>query len=309
MSLYASIDLGSNTVRLLVARKKETGLDIIFSDHKITRLGENLHNTGILIPEAMDRTISAIKHLKDAAEQYDPDNIWIAATSAVRESKNKNFFVERVKAETDLDIEVIPWEEEGRRMLIGVYYGLGRKIERGLIVDIGGGSAEFVFSKGKRQQRSTGNDLGAVRLAEHYLKNDPIDDREFREMEKEIEQKILKAKSDIDVKSDVRFIGVGGTVTTIAALDLNLFPYNPERVNGHAVKIERVNDLIEELKNMSLYERESLHSLEKGREDLIVPGMAVVKKIMEIFELKEMTVSEWGLREGILLDHLELEAV
>ena len=121
MSVFASIDLGTNTVRLLVVESYKTGFKPLHSNQVITRLGEGLSNGGILIDKAMERTINTVLNFKDEASKYSPSAIWIVATSAVREEKNRSEFIERLKSVTGLQLEVIPWEEEARMPLLGVF--------------------------------------------------------------------------------------------------------------------------------------------------------------------------------------------
>lgn len=305
MSVFASIDLGTNTVRLLVAKRDGKGFKPLYSNQVITRLGEGLSNGGILIDRAMERTISAVLNFKDEAAKYNPSAIRIVATSAVREAKNRSAFIERVKRVTGLELEVIPWEEEARMTLLGVFSGLNSDIKSAIIFDIGGGSTEYVFTEDKKLVNSVGTDLGVVHLSERHIKSDPIDNEELITLESVIADKVRNVKSKLyDVLCtlhDVRLIGTAGTVTTLAALDLNLYPYNPAKINGYILKLENVKKLLDRLKKMPLKERINIPALERGREDLIIPGAVIVIKTMEILGFDSMVVSDYGLREGIIL--------
>ena len=313
MSVFASIDLGTNTVRLLVAEREGKVFKPLYSNQAITRLGEGLSNGGVLIEQAMERTISTVLTFKDEASKYNPSAIWIVATSAVREAKNRTEFIEKIKRVTGLQLEVIPWEEEARMTLLGVFSSnlplplLNKEGSKGraIIFDIGGGSTEYIFTEDKKLVNSVGTDLGVVHLSERYITKDPVDEEELKALEKAIADKIKNVKDEINssflIPHSALLIGTAGTVTTLAALDLNLYPYDPKKINGYILKFENVKKLLDRLKKMPLKERRNIPALEKGREDLIIPGAVIVIKTMEIFGFDSMVVSDYGLREGIIL--------
>lgn len=305
MPVFASIDLGTNTVRLLITESNGEGFTPLYSNQAITRLGEGLSKDGVLIESAMERTINTILKFKKEASAYSPSNIWVAATSAVREAKNRSEFIERVRKATGLELEVIPWEEEARRTILGVFSGLEGDTNSAIIFDIGGGSTEFVLTENKNPIKSVGTNLGVVHLSEKYIKKDPVDDGELMSLENVIADKIKDVKyrmhSSLSTHHSSLLIGTAGTITTLAALDLNLYPYDPAKVNGYILKLESVRGILERLKAMPLKERRNIPALEKGREDLIIPGAVIVIKVMEILGFDEMTVSDYGLREGIIL--------
>ncbi len=309
MPVFASIDLGTNTVRLLVAESNGEGFTPIYSNQAITRLGEGLSKGGVLIERAMERTINTILQFKKEASAYNPLDIWVAATSAVREAKNSPEFVEKVKKAAGIELEVIPWDDEARRTILGVFSGLDGDINRAIIFDIGGGSTEFVLTENRRLIKSVGTNLGVVHLSEKYINKDPVDDEEMAVLEKTIADKVRDVRGEIQAASGkrqwARLIGVAGTVTTIAALDLNLYPYNPAKVNGYILRLENVKGILKRLKAMTLSERRNIPALEKGREDLIIPGAIIVIKVMEILGFNEITVSDYGLREGIILSKVK----
>lgn len=309
MSAFASVDLGTNTVRLLVVESNGKGFTTLHSNQVITRLGEGLSHNGVLRDAAMERTVRVILGFKNEALKYGPSAIWVAATSAVREAKNRSEFIERVKKATGLELEVIPWEEEARRTLLGVFSWLNNDIKKAIIFDIGGGSTEFVITENRNLIKSIGTDLGVVHLSERYITKDPVDEEELRILENVIADKIKdvrdKMHSLLPTPYSSLLIGTAGTVTTIAALDMNLYPYDPAKVNGYILKLGNVKKMLEKLKVMTVRERRNIPSLEKGREDLIIPGAVIVIKTMEILGFDEMMVSDYGLREGIILSKIQ----
>ena len=313
MSVFASIDLGTNTVRLLVAKRDGKGFKPLHSNQVITRLGEGLSNGGILIDKAMERTINTILNFKKEALAYNPSAIWVVATSAVRVAKNRSEFIEKIKRVTGLQLEVIPWEEEARMTLLGVFSSnlplplLNKEGSKGraIIFDIGGGSTEYVFTEDKKLVNSVGTDLGVVHLSERYITKDPVDEEELKALENVIADKIKNVKNEINsaflIPHSAFLIGTAGTVTTLAVLDLNLYPYDPSKINGYILELGNVKKLLNRLKKMPLEERRNIPAIERGREDLIIPGAVIVIKTMEIFGFDSMIVSDYGLREGIIL--------
>jgi len=197
--------------------------------------------------------------------------------------------------------------------LLGVFSGnlplslLNKEGSKGrtIIFDIGGGSTEYVFTENEKLINSVGTDLGVVHLSEKYIKKDPVNDEELKALENVIADKIKNVKDEINtafsIPHSALLIGTAGTVTTLAALDLNLYPYAPKKINGYILKLKNVKKLLDRFKKMPLKERRNIPALEKGREDLIIPGAVIVIKTMEIFGFDSMIVSDYGLREGIIL--------
>ncbi len=303
MSVYASIDLGSNTVRLLVAKKEKDKLETLLSSHRITRLGKGLNAGGNLSAEAIRDTIGAIKEFKKEAAPYKPEQIWIVATSAVRPATNQAAFIKDVFEETGLKIEVIPWHEEAKMASLGVNYALGIKGEI-LLFDIGGGSTEFILCEGGEIKESVGTELGVVTLAETYIKNNPPQEYEILTLAAEVDKNIKDVKSKITLSQGCRLVGTAGTITTVAAIDMDMFPYDPLRINGHRIGRDRIEEIKNTLSGLTLKEIENMPQIEKGREDLILPGIIIICRVMDIFGFKEMMISDYGLREGIILANI-----
>lgn len=304
MNPVASIDLGSNTVRLIVAKKKGDGFERIFENQLITRLGQGASKTGTLSESAIARTVEALARFKKQSDNYGAQEVWVAATSAVRLANNSEDFIDTVRSKTGLCIEVIPWEEEGRQMLRGVSYGLRGDLKKGVVFDIGGGSTEFIVTDGLKVIKSAGSTLGVVRLAEKHISRYPVSPVELSSLHHEISEIVQNKKKELSPGEHVFLTGTAGTVTTIAALDMKLFPYDPEKINGHVIAKESVEGLIQKIKNLSLEQVLQLPQIEKGREDLILPGLLIVLETMKIFGTTELTASDFGLREGILIDRL-----
>jgi exopolyphosphatase/guanosine-5'-triphosphate,3'-diphosphate pyrophosphatase len=301
----AGIDIGTNTLRLLIAEFSEDGIyRKVDSGRYITRLGEGLSGTGRLKDEAMERALRVLKGFADKCSENDVDGIYAVATSAVREAVNGRDFIQEVKNKTGIDVNIISGDEEARITMLGVYPGLEITGKDVLMMDIGGGSTEFMLvSKGGEIIFTVSTDIGVVRFTEQYIKSDPPGEQELELLGKAIEDRLKKVASGKgDLASGVEFIGTAGTVTTLAAIDQMMRIYDPEKINGYRIKRDGVMKILKMIRGMTNKDRKELPGVEEGREDIILAGAMVVYKVMELFGFDEMTVSDAGLREGLVTD-------
>ncbi|OGP31801.1 MAG: hypothetical protein A2073_03990 [Deltaproteobacteria bacterium GWC2_42_11] len=312
---YASIDIGTNTLRLFIAEFEGDKLKPILVKRIITRLGGDFKEDIGMDASSMERTLDALKVFAGIAKGYDAKDIFACATSVVRRSKNKDVFVKRVFDATGIKINVISGDEEAGLALLGVLsvieWGTDLKsIPKCLVIDIGGGSTEFIAVDKGKMLGSWSMEMGVVHLTEKYLKSDPPTQKELQDMEMEIERTIYDLRfkvfnSELRTPNSELFIGTAGTITTLAAIDLNLEVYEPKKINNYTLTYNAVKKIYNYFTAITLEERQKVLSLEKGREDLIIPGAAIVLKAMESFGFTSMTVSDAGLLEGILIKHLE----
>lgn len=316
-SLLASIDIGTNTLRLLVAEVRATGgIRELYSERRITRLGEGLSKGGLLNPKAMERSIEVLKIFKEAADRYPLDGLRAVATSAVRVSSNRKEFLSEVKKEAGLEVDILTGREEARLTLLGVHKGINERPSYSLIMDIGGGSTEFILSEGVKAKAIVSMNFGVVPLTETFIKDDPVEERDLRRLRgavKEwIEGAMERTKKSLPVKrgrhkgellpEGTRLIGTAGTITTLAAIDQGLEKYSFFRINNYILKRNSIEKIFLRLKEMTLNERRSIPALELGREDLILPGSLILFEAMKRFGFREILVSDYGLREGIIID-------
>lgn len=305
MKKIASIDIGTNTVRLVILESDPDGtLREIKSDRVITRLGESVDSEKRLLDRRMQKTVGVLRDFVDQCKRHGEISIHAVATSAVREAVNRREFLQRVRDETGLEIEVIPWQEEARLTLEGVLWKISGQGKKVLTFDIGGGSTEFILSEGRRILGTAGTSLGTVRLTEKFITQHPVDEEEYVKLEHHIRGELTKVRSRLPGETVGLMIGTAGTVTTLAALDMNVYPYDPLKIHGEVLKRDRVQALLHDLKGKSCQERLRLKPLERGREDLIIAGTALVLQTLDTFGCTELTVSEYGLREGIILKQL-----
>jgi exopolyphosphatase/guanosine-5'-triphosphate,3'-diphosphate pyrophosphatase len=307
--ILAGIDIGTNALRLLIAeiRKQGSRVEIrpIHEERRITRLGEGIVNSGLLSPPAIIRTLQALKAFCAVVAEHSVDEVIAVATSAVREAGNRQLFLDRLREETGLEAEVISGEEEARRTLKGVRYGLQSADRNFLVMDIGGGSTEWmVVTDGEiRGMKTVG--IGVVKLTDRYLASDPLSDADQGRLIRGIEEKIGPVLKSFGSLIGHRLIGTAGTVTTLAALELKMTVYEASRVQNTSLGLEQVEAWYRKLVRMTLNERRGLTGLEKGREDVIIPGTALLMIAMRLLGFREVVVSDYGLKEGVLIDWFE----
>jgi exopolyphosphatase/guanosine-5'-triphosphate,3'-diphosphate pyrophosphatase len=301
---YAVIDLGTNTVRLLVADlDADRSWRPVHAEQRVTRLGEGASDARALGSAAMARTEATVIEYVGRARALGALAVRVVGTSAVREAANGRAFARHLADVTGERVDVISGDEEARLTLVGILRRLA--VVRGAMIafDIGGGSTEYVLARDGGLVDAVSLRLGVVPLTERFRFPSRVDADRYRAMLDEIRAQLGSelprsiAEASIDV-----LVGTAGTVTTLAALDLGLAAYDPARVHGHRLTRASVDRLLARLGALSLEERGALPCLEPGRADLIVPGTAIVVATMERLRVDALVVSEYGLREGIMDD-------
>ena len=308
----AVIDLGTNTVRLLVGEPDGAGgYRPIFATQEITRLGQGLLPTRMLQPEPIQRTLATLFRFRQAAERHGATRVMVVGTSALREARNREAFTACARSQRGIDVRVISGEQEACLTLRGIRAALGISSGRILAMDIGGGSTEFVLADGPEILSVISTEIGVVQLTEAHLKGDPPLPGEIAAVRDAVTALLKPLRPREWLKSfrgpsaeGVLCVGTAGTVTTLAAIDLALEPYDPVRMNGHRLSYRRIQALCAELAARPIAERQQVPGLEPARADVIVAGALVCLGVMEALDFPEITVSDGGLREGIFLDLL-----
>lgn len=305
MGRYATIDVGTNTVRLLVAdAEDDTTYRVVFEEQVITRLGERLQETGTLSPAAMERTIRVLQRFAQTAKEHRVEEILAVTTSAAREAKNRGEFLDRARREAGIDLVVISGEVEATLTALGVAHALGPDHATMLIVDIGGGSTEFTAFEQGRVTGSISLPIGVVKLTEAHLESDPPSREELQSAATSIRQSIRQVPPSLNIPAAAILGATAGTPTTLAAIDLRMTTYDGARVTGHRLSRKRIQELLDRLCSLPLGRRSEIIGLEPARADVIVAGTLLTREILDVFGFDELTVSDGGLREGILLHHL-----
>jgi exopolyphosphatase/guanosine-5'-triphosphate,3'-diphosphate pyrophosphatase len=303
----ATIDLGTNTVRLLVVDPRPDGRwDVITEAQRVTRLGEGLAAVGRLGGGPMTRTAAVVAEYVRLAEDAGAAEVRIVATSAVRDAANGSDFVAAVTATTGRPVEVVSGQDEARLTIAGILRGLGAVPPVVLAFDIGGGSTEFVLARDGGVVAATSLRLGVVPLAERFPFAGAVETARYDRMQDEVAGRLRRELPPAIRNAGVEdLIGTAGTVTTLGALDLELAAYDAGRVQGHRLPRAAVDRLLARLGALTVDERAALPCLEPGRADLILAGVAIVRAALDVTGAAAVVVSDWGLREGIIADLID----
>jgi exopolyphosphatase/guanosine-5'-triphosphate,3'-diphosphate pyrophosphatase len=310
--ILAGIDIGTNTLRLLVADTGSGSFRELFSDRKITRLGQDLDRHGVLSPEAMERSFKALVAFQKIIQQQGANHTAAIGTSALRKAENSSVFLNRVQTETGLNIRVITGEEEARLTLLGVGQSLGaangirrNALETAFVVDIGGGSTEIIMTRPDGMPILASLPLGAVFLTDQFIKHDPPSSEDLDHVRHTVREGLDAGAGKFHPAGNTICIGTAGTITTLTAIDQGLVHYDPARINGSILTREFVDAVVQKLGESTLEDRKNIRGLEAGREDIILAGSIITQEIMHRFGFASLVVSEWGLREGIVIDLFE----
>ncbi len=302
----ACIDIGTLTCRLLVADVHlPAQLKEIDADRKILRLGEGVDQHKRLSQEAMERVVATLTEWRERTAMYVLEAVVVVATSAVRESDNRQEFLTRVKRETGWDIEVLTGEEEARRTLMGIRFGLPETIIDFMGLDIGGGSTECILAGKEQPPQVISLNLGVVRLLERVFHHDPPTAQDIQNAEAVIDEQLVNMRQRFGTLSDTPLVGTAGTVTTLTAMAQQLKEYDRSRVHNYELSLAIIIRLEKDLVSKTGSERLKMSGLEPGREFVIVAGTIILRRIMETFNFSTCLVSDYGLREGILVDQAE----
>jgi len=304
--ILASVDVGSNTLRLLVAEIKDKQVIDIFSDRKITRLGHRVDQIGFLQDENMSLSLAALREFSVAMSKYGVRHAKAVATSALREASNSKLFVRKVFDETGIMIEVISGEREAGLTLRGILLSFPDASftpERpAFIVDIGGGSSEWILYRGKDLVDMGSIPVGVIKLSRKFVGNDPISNDAMANLDHELRPFLEDVRRRIGhfLSSSTRFIGTAGTFATIASIDLALEAYSRKKIHLHTISLKRLQKMRDDLAALPLKERKKIAGLEPERADLIIPGIQFTITAMTFFHFDELLISDYGLLEGVL---------
>ena len=295
----AAIDIGSYSVRLTVAELEGDGIRIVFEKGRITSLGSGVKEEGRLREDRIEETLEVLEEYKKDIERLGVQRVLAVATEAIRRASNSKEFLRLVKERTGMEVKVITPSEEGGLAFLGASYALKPR-GKVLVVDQGGGSTEFVFGEDLRVEEVTSLPLGIVNLTESFFRHDPPLKEEVKALMDFLEEHIRPLKRDVD-----EIIGLGGTITTVAALEYEVFPYNPEEVQGKEISLEALKRWFKELSKIPSKERSKLYrQIEDRRAEVILAGIGMFVKILEVFEKKSLRVSDWGVKQGLIVREL-----
>ncbi len=300
--VLTGIDIGTLTCRLLVGRvSADEQLEELHGERRILRLGEGVDREGSLQDSAMSRVLDTLREWRRVIQDFKPEAVSVVATSAVRDAANRDAFLDQIRRGTGFEVEVLTGDEEARRTLLGIRSGLPRGVSDVLGLDIGGGSTEFILDRKGSQPVVLSLELGVVRLTERLLRNDPPTREELEAARTFIRTQLEKARTVVGDVHGTSLVGTAGTITTLAAMDLQLETYEKAKIHNYRLTRDAVRKLEGALLSRTSAERSALPGLEPGREDLIVGGTLILLSVMDGFGFRDCLVSDLGLREGLLI--------
>jgi exopolyphosphatase/guanosine-5'-triphosphate,3'-diphosphate pyrophosphatase len=312
---HAAIDVGTNTVLLVVAEERDGRLEPVVERAEITRLGRGVDATGQLAPEAIRETADTLGRFAAEARALGAARIVCVATSAARDARNGAAFFDAARAAAGLVPEVISGDEEARLVYASAWRDFG--LSPGgpapfppgtplAVLDVGGGSTEFTFGDGPAPRGRRSLQVGAVRLTERHVRTDPIPLSEQLVL-REAAREALAPLARLDGLGDVtgaRLVGVAGTVTTLCSVQQELPVYDATKVHGATMLLDEIDALIARLAGLTVAERQALPGMEPKRADVIVAGGVVVAEAMRLLGFDRVTVSDRGVRWGLLYDRM-----
>jgi exopolyphosphatase/guanosine-5'-triphosphate,3'-diphosphate pyrophosphatase len=298
---YASINIGTNTVLLMIARINDR-VEEIYDTAFITRLGEGLKQTGALSTEAMERTLNVLRHYMAIAEKSQVSEVFCVGTAALREARNRDIFLERARKQLSFDIRVISEREEAFYTYLSVHQNLSDKEGDVIIIDIGGGSTEIIFGGRENIIDYISLPVGSVKLTEMFIKHDPPLDNEISLL-RDFIQFILKLPFKKNVQA---VVGTAGTVTTLGSISKGLCEWDKKQIHGLRLTSKRIDEVAHHLLAKTISERSKLPGMEKGREDIIPQGIVLLQEIMRYFNAEVLIIDANGVRHGVLCERLAL---
>jgi len=297
---FAVIDVGTNSVKFYVADRQDDGTwSTVVERSEVTRLGEGLDKTGRLGREPVERTVGAVAEMVEEARRLGVDDVAAAGTAGLRIAPNRVEFLDAVHERTGVRVEVVPGEEEARLAYVATKAALGLRDEAVVDFDTGGGSSQFTFGHGDRVVEQFSVHVGAIRFTEQFGLDGPVDEARLAE--------VLEAvAADLEPLDERRtpdlLVGMGGAVTNLAAVQLELAEYDPSRVRGAKLERGEVERQIELYRTRTADERRGIVGLQPKRAEVILAGACIVLTVMRKLDAPSLTVSDRGLRHGLMAE-------
>jgi exopolyphosphatase/guanosine-5'-triphosphate,3'-diphosphate pyrophosphatase len=301
MSRVAAVDCGTNSIRLLVADLADGRLTDLVREMRVVRLGQGVDRTGRLAPEALARTQAALRDYARTIRDSGAQHVRMVATSATRDAANRADFVAMVHAELGVEPEVISGHDEAALSFAGAASVLPDLTGPMLVADIGGGSTELVRGGAGESLVAHSMDVGCVRMTERHLHDDPPTASQIEATVADLRAAIDIARREVPLDAPATFVGVAGTVTTIAAIALGLPDYDPVAIHGARIGRDQVEDVTARLLRMTHAERAALPVMHPGRVDVIGGGALVLRTLVQAIGAGSVIASEHDILDGIAL--------
>ena len=284
-----TIDIGTNSMRLLIAEYRDGKLVNRKKYVNTTRIGQGVDKQGYITDDAIERNIKALVEFSNICKEESCEKVYCMGTSALRDSKNKDVFVKLAKDKAGIDVDIISGEKESDI----------------LVIDIGGGSTEFIIGDKEGIKFSKSENVGALRMTEKFLHQDPINDNEFESMSNFIYEEVKNTLEYIKNNKVKKLVGIGGTITSLSAMNQELEVYSMEKIHNSKINLSEIELILQNLKRMTLNDKKSLKGLQPKRADIITAGVEILHTIMKNLEIKEITVSEYDNLEGLMCQNIK----
>jgi exopolyphosphatase/guanosine-5'-triphosphate,3'-diphosphate pyrophosphatase len=298
MSRVAAIDCGTNSIRLLIADIADGKLREVYRNMQIVRLGQGVDQNKAFHPDAIDRTLKAVADFSTEIARRGVSKIRFCATSATRDAANRDLFIDGVNSLLGIKPEVISGEEEAALSFFGATKELHQSGAPYLVIDIGGGSTEFVFGTEKVDFAKSQN-IGCVRMSERHFSSLPPAANEIANAQRDIDEAISEAAKLVPITEAQTLIAVAGTATTVAAAALGLNEYDRYSIHLSRVTAEKTHEVAQRFLHMNRQEIAALPYMHEGRVDVIAAGSLVLSRIMELSGAKEFVASESDILDGM----------
>ncbi len=295
-----AIDIGTNSMRLLIADYVEGEF---FNRQKYintTRIGQGVDEEGFIRKEALDRNVKALEEFVKLGRKQGCENIYVIGTSALRDSKNKAEFLEKSRDIAQIDVKIISGEEEANLGFLGVCQGIKEEGDI-LVIDIGGGSTEFIVGEKKNGiSFLKSEDVGALRMTEKFLKSDLVKEKEFKTLQDHVKNTIFKTLEKIKKLNIKKVVGIGGTITSLSAMAQGLAVYDMNKIHNSTLSLNKIEEMLQNLKELTVEEKKKMKGLQPKRADIITAGVGILQIIMKSLNLEEIIISEFDNLEGLI---------
>jgi exopolyphosphatase/guanosine-5'-triphosphate,3'-diphosphate pyrophosphatase len=305
----AAIDIGTNSIHMVIVRVDPTipAFTIISREKDTVRLGDRDPQTGSLTPEAIERSLAALKRCQDLATSMDVGHVVAVATSATREAPNGYEFLRQIESEVGISVDLISGYEEARRIYLGVLSGMDFQDHPHVIIDIGGGSTELILADRRDARFLSSTKVGAVRLTQQFISTDPIDEREFAVLKAYVrgmlERPVDELQTHVKPGEELRLVGTSGTIETLITIQaLDKLGELPNPLHGYQMSRKDLKDWVRRFASLNYEQRFAIAGMSDRRAEIILAGAVVLLEAMNMLKLDTVTLCERALREGVIVD-------
>jgi exopolyphosphatase/guanosine-5'-triphosphate,3'-diphosphate pyrophosphatase len=304
----AVIDVGTNSVLLLIAEKTNTASESLLTlreESRITRLGEGMESGKKISPDAIQRTIDTLLEYNKLCGECSVETISVVGTEIFRQAGNSQKVIEQIKERTELELQVLSGKEEAEYSFQSALPVTSEKEDYFIVVDIGGGSTEIISGKKENPVFIESMKMGAVSLYEKSIHNDPPNETEIELVKSSVRDILKTINPGTVIREKSQLVGIGGTVTTLAAVHLKLKTFDAATIEGLVLSIDEISNLFHSLCKLSCKERLEMCGMGKGREDIIITGTAILIECMMYLKIGSIIISTKGVRHGFLISKFQ----